>query len=103
LTIIRRCHYNYVNATVLAAERRNAPNNLIYGRLYEIMETQIEKLLLKPSEVFSAIGVSRAKGYAMLAAGELPSIRIGRSVRVPLVDLRVWVEQQKAKQEWSKN
>lgn len=59
---------------------------------------QVEKILLKPNEVFSAIGVSRAKGYAMLASGELPSIRIGRSVRVPVADLREWVEQQKTKQ-----
>jgi excisionase family DNA binding protein len=64
----------------------------------EMMATQVEKLLLRPAEVFTAIQVSRAKGYAMLASGELPSIRIGRSVRVPASDLHAWVEQQKAAQ-----
>ena len=64
---------------------------------------EIEKILLKPNEVFSALGLSRAKGYSLLASGELPSIRIGRSVRIPVTDLHKWVEQQKAKQEGSRN
>ena len=32
----------------------------------------------------------------MLASGELPSIRIGNSIRVPLEALRHWVETQPA-------
>lgn len=63
------------------------------------MSSQIERLLLRPSEVFVVLGVSRAKGYSMLASGELPSIRIGRAIRVPLTDVQKWIEQQKVKQQ----
>ncbi len=53
-----------------------------------------EKLLLKPAEVVEVIGVSRKAIYEMVASGELPSIRIGRRVRIPVNALREWIEQQ---------
>jgi excisionase family DNA binding protein len=40
----------------------------------------------------------RSTGYVLLANGTLPSIRIGKSVRVPLDKLRQWIEEQQAKQ-----
>ena len=52
-----------------------------------------EKLLLRPTEAAEAIGVGRSKVYELLAAGELPSIRIGSSVRVPIDALRAWIAQ----------
>ena len=36
-------------------------------------------------------GLSRAKAYGMVAAGEMPVVRMGRSVRVSLLALRQWV------------
>ena len=51
-----------------------------------------EKLLLTPEEAFEAICVKRAKGYQMLATGELPSIKIGKLRRIPVDALRRWVE-----------
>jgi excisionase family DNA binding protein len=53
---------------------------------------------MRPAEAFKALGVSRSKGYAMLASGELPAIRIGRSIRVPVAALREWVERQMVEQ-----
>ena len=50
-----------------------------------------EKLLLRPEEAFEAIQVKRAKGYQMLASGELPSIKIGKLRRVPVDALRKWI------------
>lgn len=58
------------------------------------MSSEIEKLLLKPSEAFKAMSIGRSTGYAMIASGELPSVRIGRAVRVPVDALKQWVEQQ---------
>lgn len=58
------------------------------------MSDEIEKLLLKPKDVFKAISVGRSTGYAMIASGELPSVRIGKSVRVPVDALKQWVERQ---------
>ena len=49
------------------------------------------KLLLKADEVAHLLGVGRAKTYALLAANALPTVRIGRSVRVPAQALRAWV------------
>ena len=56
----------------------------------------MDKLLLRPVEAAEAIGVSRSRIYELLAAGTLPSVRIGVSVRVPVDALRSWVERQLA-------
>ena len=52
------------------------------------------KLLYRPLEAANAIGVSRAKMYQLIAAGKLPSIRVGASVRVPVKGLNDWIERQ---------
>lgn len=54
----------------------------------------MEKLLLKPEEAGAALGLCRSKIYVLLADGTLPSIRVGRSVRVPAEALRAWVDRQ---------
>jgi excisionase family DNA binding protein len=51
----------------------------------------MEPLLLKAGDVGKLLGLGRSKVFAMLAAGELPVIRIGRSVRVPRAALERWV------------
>jgi excisionase family DNA binding protein len=51
----------------------------------------MEKLLLRPVEAADAIGIGRSKVYELLASGELPSIRIGASVRVPVDALKAWI------------
>lgn len=57
-----------------------------------------EKLLLRPDEAADAIGVSRAKAYELIAKGDLPSVRIGGSVRVPLEGLKRWVSERTTEQ-----
>ena len=54
----------------------------------------MDRLLLRPTEAAEAIGIGRSKIYELLASGELPSIRIGGSVRVPLDALRDWIARQ---------
>jgi excisionase family DNA binding protein len=58
----------------------------------------MERLLLRPVEAAEAIGVGRSKVYELLASGELPSIRIGGSLRVPVDALRAWIARQVAQQ-----
>ncbi len=53
-------------------------------------------MLLRAEEVQRVLGLGRSKIYEMIAAGELPVVRIGRSVRVPADGLRQWVERQAA-------
>lgn len=55
------------------------------------------QLLLTIPEVARALSMSRAKVYTLLgdkSSGGIPVVRIGRSVRVSITDLRCWVEQQ---------
>ena len=58
----------------------------------------MDRLLLRPSEAAEALGVSRSKAYAMLASGELPAIRIGVSLRVPVDGLRQWLSERQGLQ-----
>lgn len=50
-------------------------------------------LLLRAGEVATLLGLGRSTVFAMLGAGELPVVRIGRSVRVPRVALERWVDE----------
>jgi len=59
----------------------------------------MDRLLLRPDEAATAIGVSRAKAYQLIAAGQIPSVRIGCSVRVPVDALKEWINRQLAEAE----
>jgi len=50
-----------------------------------------ERLLWRPSEAAEAIGVSRSKLYELLSSKQIPSVRLGGSVRVPVDALREWI------------
>ena len=54
----------------------------------------MDRLLLRPVEVADQLGIGRSKAYELIAAGVIPSIRIGASVRVPADSLRAWVARQ---------
>lgn len=54
----------------------------------------MERLLLRPAEVGELIGIGRTRVYQMLGSGELPSIRVGGRLRVPVSKLREWVNDQ---------
>jgi excisionase family DNA binding protein len=40
------------------------------------------------------LSIGRSKTYQLLAEGALPSVRIGRSVRVPVAALERWIAKQ---------
>jgi excisionase family DNA binding protein len=48
--------------------------------------------LLTPLEVQQILGLSRSTVYRLLSNGLLPTVRIQRSVRVPLRLLREWIK-----------
>jgi excisionase family DNA binding protein len=50
---------------------------------------------LKVPEVARIIRVARSRAYELVAEGEIPSIRIGRSVKVSRRDLERWLEEQR--------
>ena len=49
------------------------------------------RLLLRPMEAAERLAVGRSKLYELIAAGEVPSVKIGRSLRVPAAELKQWV------------
>ena len=51
-----------------------------------------EKMMLRPAEAAEALGVSRSKAYELIAAGDIPSVRIGGCVRIPVDALREWID-----------
>ncbi len=57
-------------------------------------EASTQRLLLRIPEVAKALGLGRTKVYELIAAGELPVIRLGRAVRVSVTALQKWVEEQ---------
>jgi excisionase family DNA binding protein len=48
--------------------------------------------LLKPSDVACKLNISRSFAYFLLETGQLPTVHIGRSVRVKPVDLQAFIE-----------
>ena len=56
----------------------------------------METPLLKAADVARVLGIGRATAYALMASGELPTIRIGRSVRIPEEALKAWLERKTA-------
>ena len=52
----------------------------------------LECELLRVEEAARVLGVGRSKAFEMLRAGELPVVRMGRSVRIPRRALAAWIE-----------
>jgi excisionase family DNA binding protein len=51
----------------------------------------VDKLLYTPVEAAHALGISRSAIYVLMANGDIPSVRIGASRRVPVEALRRYV------------
>jgi len=57
-------------------------------------EGDLEPLLLRPIQVAAMLGLSRSKVFELMAARELPVVRIGRATRVGRRELERWVVDQ---------
>jgi excisionase family DNA binding protein len=51
------------------------------------------RLLYRPAEAAQTLGLSRARLYQLIATGEIGSVKIGASRRIPAVDLEAYVSQ----------
>lgn len=51
-----------------------------------------DRLLLRPMEAAEALGIGRSRIYEMLREGQLPVVRLGKSVRIPADRLRDWID-----------
>lgn len=50
---------------------------------------------LKVPEVAEVLRIARSRAYELVGTGEIPSVRIGRSVRVSRTELEHWLEEQR--------
>ena len=53
--------------------------------------TDAGRLLLRPEEVARALGVGRTTVFELIRAGELRSVKIGKSRRIPTEAVREYV------------
>ena len=53
--------------------------------------SEVLVLLVRPEEAATALGVSRTKVYELMASGNLSSLKIGRSRRIPVEALTAFV------------
>ncbi len=53
-----------------------------------------DALLLKVPEAARLLDISRGLAYELVARGELPSIRLGRVIRIPRHGLEQWIARQ---------
>lgn len=56
----------------------------------------MEKLLLRPEEAAELIGIGRTKVFELMRTGQLESVRIGSSRRIPAFALLGYVERLRA-------
>ena len=61
------------------------------------MSQMPSKFLFRIPEVCESLGLSRSKVLALISAGDLPVVRVGKSVRVTSKDLSLWVDKLKEK------
>ena len=48
--------------------------------------------LLSIAQVAAILGISRSRAFALMRAGELPSLRIGERIYVPRETLLMWID-----------
>jgi excisionase family DNA binding protein len=61
-----------------------------------IEEPKTEKLLVTVPAAAEVLSVARSKVYAMVQAGELPAVRLGKSLRIPVRALTEYVQRRTA-------
>ncbi len=56
-------------------------------------ETVNERLLLTVEETAQRLGIGKTLAWRLVQEGQLPSVRLGRCVRVPRRELEEWVQE----------
>ncbi len=56
------------------------------------MNDKVERLTMTVEQAGEALGISRATAYMLARAGGIPTIRLGRRLVVPLIQLKRMLE-----------
>ncbi len=59
-----------------------------------MLETTDERILLTVEETAKMLGIGRTLAWRLVQQGDLPSVRLGRCVRVPRGLLEAWLKRQ---------
>ena len=54
----------------------------------------LSKEVLCPADLVPLLGLSRSRVYQLIAAGVLPAVRVGRSLRIPRAAWEKWLARQ---------
>ncbi len=52
----------------------------------------VDRLLLRPEEAAQLVGIGRTQMFGLIRRGEVLSVKVGRSRRIPVAALREWAE-----------
>ena len=61
--------------------------------------TTVERILLTPREAAKVLSVCERTLFSLNKAGQLRPIKIGRSVRYDIADIKAWIERAKKSSE----
>jgi excisionase family DNA binding protein len=59
------------------------------------MRPENEQEFISLNQLQKILGIGRTKAYDLVTSGDLPAVRIGRSIRVDKRDLSDWLERHK--------
>ena len=59
------------------------------------MRPDNEQEFISLNELQEILAIGRTKAYDLVTSGDLPAVRIGRSIRISKQDLTDWLEQQR--------
>jgi excisionase family DNA binding protein len=76
---------------------RARPDAVVSSQSDRREEVQVDEQheYLKVPEVAKVLRIARSRAYELVGSGEIPSVRIGRSVRVSRKELERWLEEQR--------
>ncbi|HZB08744.1 MAG TPA: helix-turn-helix domain-containing protein [Rubrobacter sp.] len=59
------------------------------------MRPDNEQEFISLNELQEILAIGRTKAYDLVTSGDLPAVRIGRSIRISKQDLTDWLERQR--------
>jgi len=62
--------------------------------MHDIRNTGNQVEMLKPSDLAPRLGVTTGRVYQLIAEGIIPSVRIGRAIRIPREAWDEWLREQ---------
>jgi len=60
----------------------------------KVIKRDTQPLLLHADEAAALLNLGRSTVYRLMASGELPTVRVGRAVRIPRGGLLRWIAKQ---------